>query len=341
MDLLTGKAGPPLGKGMILVTASEVIDSCKKDGTRLFVDEEAEGCVLQGKVEATDEKHGPLVRLWKAVARHDTNFLEPGNPGFAAVKSVLLVPQEVHKSLSDQLANDCSDIRRLSTWPITRCFVYVDVSDFSQHLPGQQALIIGSLVSMVRSWRYWNGFALRSWQELEAMLCIGDGYIFVLKDAAHATWFAAHLAQLIEVRVARQLVPVEFHFRMGVHVGEVYCFWDWGRGGHEGADMVVERPGEWQRTELGNWNYIGDGINGGQRVLAAVGKETDDVLFISGQVRKNLTAKDEGDAPHRMILDCLLNRGRKTDKHNKFWRVYEVNHGGLCGDKLPPDAFTE
>jgi hypothetical protein len=339
IDLITGLAGPSQPKGELLLGESTVIAWCKRDGVRLSVSEQPEGYVLDGDVEATDDKYGPLVRLWQAFTRHDINYLSPDDPGISRMKSNWVVKQGDHQSLSAKLSDDCSEIRRLSTWPVTRCFVFVDVSDFSKHRPGQQALIIGSLISMVRNWRYWNyAPALFAWKDLEEMLCIGDGYIFVLKDVVSATYFAAHLAQLIEVRVARKLVPVEFHFRMGVHVGPVYCFWDWGRGGREEPGAVVEQQDGLRRTERGDWNYIGDGINGGQRVLAAVGKETDDVLFISGSVRQELISRDDGSSPCRQILNSLLNRGRRADKHNKFWRVYEVNHSGLCADALPSDA---
>jgi hypothetical protein len=98
-----------------------------------------------------------------------------------------------------------------------------------------------------------------------------------------------------------------------VHYGPVYSFWDPGRK---------------------DWNDIGDGINGGQRVLAAVGKETDDVVFISGEVRQQLTAMDRGDSPYPQILAALHNRGRKADKHGNPWRVYEVNHTGLTSGTL-------
>jgi hypothetical protein len=232
-------------------------------------------------------------------------------------------------------------IRRLSTWPIDRCFAYIDVSDFSQQRPGQQALIINSIIKLVRDWRYWNfGPAFLAWKDLEAMLCIGDGYIFVLKDAVHATYFAAHLAELLEVRVARRLEPVDFHFRMGVHIGPVYCFWDWGRGGRDHSPRGEDPGKQLERKELGDWNYIGDGINGGQRVLAAVGKETDDTVFISGEVKRALTARDDDAAPCRAILDSLINRGRREDKHKRPWRVYEVNHGALCGGQLPREALS-
>jgi hypothetical protein len=152
--------------------------------------------------------------------------------------------------------------------------------------------------------------------------------------------FRSHLAQLIEVQVARRRFPVEFHFRMGVHVGPVFRFWDWGRGGQEQPDTVVEKREGYGRTEVGDWNYIGEGINGGQRVLAAVGKETDDVIFISGSVKQQLTARDDGTLPCRQILNSLLNRGRKADKHNRFWRVYEVNHAALIGPTMPHTALS-
>jgi hypothetical protein len=68
-------------------------------------------------------------------------------------------------------------------------------------------------------------------RDYEAKLCIGDGYIFVFQDALNAVQFAGQLARLIEVMGAKRLLPVEFHFRMGIHTGEVYCFWDSGRNG--------------------------------------------------------------------------------------------------------------
>jgi hypothetical protein len=193
---------------------------------------------------------------------------------------------------------------------------------------------------MVRNWKYWNrDFAHFAFQALEAMICIGDGYIFVLKEPKHAADFAADLANLIEVRVARRCEPVDFHFRIGVHFGPVYCFWDWGRGGPEDANQAMIKRDTMERNERGDWNFIGEGINGGQRVLAAAGKETDDVVFISGQVKRRLTEEDDGTYPCRAILDSLMNRGRRTDKHDRYWRLYEVNHTSLCGKELAPDAY--
>ncbi len=179
-----------------------------------------------------------------------------------------------------------------------------------------------------------------AFQAVEAMLCIGDGYIFVLKDPKHAVYFAAWLASLMEARVARHSEPVDFHFRMGVHFGPVYCFWDWGRGGPEDPSKPLIRPDTMERNERGDWNFIGEGINGGQRVLAAAGKNTDDVLFISGEVRRALTAEDDGSEPCRSILDSLVNRGRHNDKHGRAWRLYEVSHTKLCGKALPSDVYV-
>jgi class 3 adenylate cyclase len=148
------------------------------------------------------------------------------------------------------------------------------------------------------------------------MLCIGDGYIFVFESPLDGAFFAAYLAELIEALVAHQRLPVDFHFRMGVHVGEVYTFWDPGRK---------------------DWNYIGEGINGGNRVLAAVGKEQDDVVFISGQVRKAIYPLKQTNSLAVEVLNCLTNRGRKEDKHKNPWRVYELNHSSLCGNLVPAE----
>jgi class 3 adenylate cyclase len=153
---------------------------------------------------------------------------------------------------------------------------------------------------------------------LEAWLCIGDGYIFVFREAVDGSFFAAWLATVIEVMVAKKTLPVDFHFRIGVHAGPVYTFWDPGRK---------------------NWNYIGDGINGGNRVLNAAGKDYDDVMYVSGEVREKITAANQRDFPYAPLLDNMHNRGRKPDKHGNLWRVYEVSHTAVCRQWLPPELL--
>jgi hypothetical protein len=324
-----------------LLDVSSVIAKCKTEGVMLFATPNAAGQYefVAEPVKPYEQFKEP-VRLWRASTRHDISYILPDDPGLAGMRSKWMVETGVLGALNGQLPNENSDVRRLSSWPIDRCFVYVDVSDFSLHRPGQQSLIIRSIISMVRNWKYWNlGFALFAFQALEAMLCIGDGYIFVLKDPKHAVYFAAYLANLIEVRVARRREPVDFHFRIGVHFGPVYCFWDWGRGGPEHEKQALVKPETMERNERGDWNFIGEGINGGQRVLAAAGKETDDVVFISGQVKRKLTEEDDGTHPCRGILDSLVNRGRRADKHGSYWRIYEVNHTSLCGKELSSGAY--
>ena len=121
---------------------------------------------------------------------------------------------------------------------------------------------------------------------------------------------------------------------MGVHVGEVYCFWDLGRGQQRNSDDEKTDDEKTDDEIRGDWNYIGDGINGGNRVLSAIGKGTDDVLFISGAVRKKLM-----DSPFtndkKDLIDNLHNRGRRKDKHGKPWRVYEVNHTAAKWARIP------
>jgi class 3 adenylate cyclase len=231
------------------------------------------------------------------------------------VDSNFWVPEALDRQLNEELNDEMSDVRRLSNWPIRRAFVYVDISDFSKFQPGQQALMVIALAGMVNHREFWQGepLAKRALEDLEAMLCLGDGYIFVFRSPACATYFAAHLASLIEMLVARDLIPVEIHFRMAVHVGPVYCFWDPGRNG---------------------WNYIGEGINGGQRVLSVIGRETDDVLFISSRVRQELLASSDGELASRLILSNAQNKGRRLDKQDNPWRVYEVTHTNLMSDHI-------
>jgi len=126
-------------------------------------------------------------------------------------------------------------------------------------------------------------------------MCIGDGYIFVFKNPTNAVYFGAYLGHLIEVILANQWL-LEFHFRIGVHCGPVYTFWDPGRD---------------------NWNYIGEGINGGNRVLSAMGKEYDDTLYISGDVRHKLMSAADDFPGKKHVLQHLHNRGRRPDKHGR------------------------
>jgi hypothetical protein len=228
--------------------------------------------------------------------------------GFAGITASVAVTNETYTALNEQLKNEESDVRRVSSWTVERCFVYLDVSDFSKMPAGHQVLVINSIVHAVRTDKYWKmPVARETRSDIRAQMCIGDGYIYVLKDPLKAAFFAAYLANLIEILIANNRLPIDFHFRMGAHVGHVYSFYDPGRK---------------------NWNYIGDGINGGNRVLAAVGKDTDDVVFISAQLRKKILA---GPRPVHFpdILGNAPNRGRKADKHGNPWRVYEINHSNL------------
>jgi class 3 adenylate cyclase len=225
--------------------------------------------------------------------------------GVRTTASSIWVDNELLDELNQRIGNEEEGIRRVSTWPIDRTFVYFDVSDFSRETAVRQAMIVNSIVRVVDDDSYWSiTNAAYAKKDLEARICIGDGYIFVLRDPVCAVFFAAYLAFRVETLVANGRLPVEFHFRVGAHVGDVYCFWDPGRC---------------------DWNYIGDGINGGQRVLAAVGKETDDVVFLSGQVRQRLFTSKSNDSIQEM-LKALHNRGRRADKHGRPWRVYEMNH---------------
>jgi hypothetical protein len=258
----------------------------------------------------------PFRSLPVTVARRDDEG-QRSLSGVACASSKTFLTGSLAHALQNELlsGDESSTIRRLSTWTIDRAFVYLDVSDFSKYPPGQEVLIINSVVSVVGHPNYWDiPPALTARDSVEAKLCIGDGYIFVFKNPMLATFFAAYLARLIEILVARKALPVDFHFRMGVHFGPVYSFWDPGRN---------------------DWNYIGEGINGGQRVLEAVGKDQDDVVFVSGRVYEWLTAEDHGQPPCHQIVKALRNRGRKEDKHHNPWRVYEVDHVGLATLALP------
>ncbi|SIO38361.1 Adenylate cyclase, class 3 [Singulisphaera sp. GP187] len=302
---------------VLFETRDEVVQHCKEHVARPIVRQDRSGraALGHGRSGATPRGTGRIFSLLTAVLPRPGSSEVGESDGIVGEESSLWVPEELDRTLTEELDDETSDVRRLSNWPIRRVFVYTDISDFSRFRPGQQVLIVNGLARLARRPDFWKGdpLAERALADLETMLCIGDGYIFVFKDATHGTYFAAHLAALIELLGAKSLLSVEIHFRMGVHVGPVYCFWDLDRN---------------------DWNYIGEGINGGQRVMSVIGRETDDVVFISSRVRQDLLASSDEEGPARLILSNTQNRGRRQDKQGNPWRVYELNHANLISDSL-------
>jgi hypothetical protein len=138
----------------------------------------------------------------------------------------------------------------------------------------------------------------------------------VFKEPRYAAFFAGCLASLVEQRIASGKL-IEFHFRIGVHTGQVFRFWDQ------------------CRSEAGRWNYVGKGITDGERVLTAIGPDKDDVVFLSADTRRRIMAAR---LPHESTYEVsqwLQNRGRQKDKHGEFRRLYELDHvgwiGAVCG----------
>ena len=205
------------------------------------------------------------------------------------------VAESLLRQLDFALTDQGSEIWKLCAIPVTKSFVYLDVSDFSTYSPIEQTLIVNSINQLSsKAPRIAMVNVAEAFEDIEARLCIGDGYIYCFTNPMFATFFAGMLASKIEVAVARREVPVEFHFRMGIHTGPVYHFWDPGRR---------------------DWNYVGDGINGGSRVLEAIGKGADDLVFMSSAVRGHILASRESEIPYREIRKSLINRGRRDDKH--------------------------
>jgi hypothetical protein len=273
-----------------------------------------------GFMRGEDRNYGnhDWVSLMRAVAIRPEDE-GPQNPtGIRSEYTLFWVPRTLFETLSDVFAqgNEEDALWCVSSHPVKRAFVYLDVSDFSEFPPGQEALVVNSLVWLTGDPGFWSYEpAAEALRDLEAQLCIGDGYIYVFRNPLMATFFAAYLAELIQQLVGRRRemgprgLHVEFHFRMGVHYGLVYRFYDPGR----------ER-----------WNYIGDGINGGNRVLSVIDKKYDDVLFVSDAVLNEFIARRPDRDPYRQVRNCMENRGRQDDKHGKPWRVFLLNHTQLC-----------
>jgi class 3 adenylate cyclase len=303
---------PLIPNAVVLFDLDSLIAYCKEHGYMLYANENSRTISHEVRINWGNT---PMCCLPQAVALRPSESREPS--GITHRHSRLWIPSKLLDILNDAVRLEDGDAPRVTSLMIKRVFVYIDVSDFSKLPPGQEVLVINSLVRIVQNSEWWQGRARALYKCFEAMLCIGDGFIFAFKPpSVAATYFAAYLAQLVEVAVAKHLVPVDFHFRMGVHVGEVYSFWDVGRQG---------------------WNYIGDGINGGNRVLAAIGKDTDDVLFVSSQVRQAMIGETSKFEFAPTVIAHLHNRGRRADKHGNPWRVYEVSHTALCHSDLPGD----
>ncbi len=305
---------------LFFASPNNLIEYCKRQGKMLWVKMDVYGNHDYGisdglypaleRISITPQKPQNGFGRLRIAAPNVNNAEDP--TGITYEEVFLYATWTAIESMKRELLNDESDARRISNLPITRSFVYIDVSDFSRFPPGQQALVINSIVRVVQDEELWlPGIAKKALRGLEAQICIGDGYIYVFKDPEDAVYFASCFGHYIERLIAQQvtrLVPVEFHFRMGIHSGPVYCFWDPGRK---------------------DWNYIGDGINGGQRVLAAAGKDKDDVIYVSGELRKALHSKKPFDSNLVAIRRCMQNRGRHLDKHGNPWRIYEINHDDL------------
>jgi len=290
----------------LIKTRDEFIDHCKKSGFRLFAirNNSFSKYTLEAASEVGDNYGlGRMVRLAEpSVPAPGTLGDNSFTDGVAPKPSKVWVSEALYTELANELSGDKEgDIRKLSTIPLDRTFVYIDVSDYSKFQPGQQVLVVNAMINVL-GWGdpYWN---VPEWPE--ARMCIGDGFIFVFKNPYHATLFACKLARIIDVSVAKKFVPVEFHFRIGVHTEPVYFFWDEGRN---------------------DWNYIGRGINGGNRVVSAIGKDADDVVFISDRVRREIIDQNDRTSQCRVLIDNMANRGRRADKHGNLWRVFEVNH---------------
>jgi hypothetical protein len=61
------------------------------------------------------------------------------------------------RQLNEEIKDDLSGVRRVSSWPIDRAFVYFDVSDFSKQKAAKEVFIINSLTLAATATMYWPG----------------------------------------------------------------------------------------------------------------------------------------------------------------------------------------
>jgi hypothetical protein len=332
---------PLLPKARYICKAKPLFEYCKSHGIMLFVASlDGRTCLHTEPVLQVGLLTQPFIRYNESsaeglVSRNITFFplfgvapahltaesVEDGSDGLLPGQIPFMVTYELREELNAQLRDEQSVVRHLSSWQVERTFVYVDISDFSQHPVGHQLVIINSLIRMANDDEYWpkasremDSLQSAAKSDREASLCIGDGYIFVFRSASRAAFFAAYLACLIERLIAIKKLRPEFHFRMSVHTGLVYRFWD--------------PLGDPQNPDAGRWNYIGAGITVAERVKSVIGKDKDDVVYVSAETRSKIMAERQWPG-----FDATFeNRGRQADKHGKLRRVYEVNHTEWAGN---------
>jgi hypothetical protein len=315
---------------IIIPTKEELVRYCKANSVMLFSELVAKTRHIvqcRGTREFPDTTIMPPVSGSATTHFNLQKVVTGGMAGGISGKDMdVFVPRSVYEEINKDLHNEGDDIRRLSSWTLPRAFVCLDVSDFSMNPPGQQTLIVNQINQLLRS-KSWDLQGIAEEPQLEAQLCTGDGYIYVCCDPRRATFFGARLAYLIDKAVSQKKSPVEFHYRMGIHFGEVYSFWDPGRKG---------------------WNYLGEGINGATRILESIGKDIDDVVYVSGTIRDLFLGEPEEDALYshksgrtlyEVIRDSMDNKGRRRDKHNEIRRVFQLNHTKIA--TTPQEWLTE
>lgn len=156
-------------------TEKALVEACKKTGIFLWADESGFHIHPQDAVEAT-----LIQRLLMTLAEKDRVL----KIGTYFDYSPFWICTELRDRINEHIKDDTSSIRRVTSWPIDRTFVYFDVSDFSKEDAAREVQIINSLIQVVENTRFWEGGYVRSVKDnLEASLCIGDGYIFVFRMA--------------------------------------------------------------------------------------------------------------------------------------------------------------
>jgi class 3 adenylate cyclase len=296
---------------------STAIDYCKTSGAMLFyANRSFEGIQVNLSFPpANGNGDGPYVRFYRlqqsaAAGKYSAAAFSDASihPVVASLCVTEEVMSEMHRMLAEQGAGELQNIWSI---PVERTFVYFDVSDFSKYPAGQQALIINVITVLSSRTSRWPIAIEDVREKCERRMCIGDGYIFVFTKAAHAASFAAYLACRVERLIADRNL-MEFHFRVGIHTGPVYRFWDGG-----------------------DWNYVGTGINDARRILEAIGTKQDDVVFMSHETRQEIARTQASQSVLNPVYNYLQNRGRRADKHGVLRRVYEVNHTAWLGGMMP------
>ncbi len=164
-----------------IASVDELVTHLRETGEVLFAPEQLRAAADRSLLAENGPAGDWLLSTCGPALSEGDDWGDPG--GLRPRYGQLQVSEELYQTLCKDIQDERSAVRRHSSRPIERAFVFVDVSDFSKLASGVQLLVVLALIRLAKVTLKVLGVSV------EAQLCIGDGYIFVFKSAVTATFF--------------------------------------------------------------------------------------------------------------------------------------------------------